>query len=79
MRRKLEERKILPRKQTSLTFKQLNSQPLAGKAYSVAGQHFSKAEFEALAQLASKSGRSIAEIKAMIYGNSFKENDDECD
>ena len=79
LRRRLEERKILPRKQTSLKCKQLAAQPLAGKAYSVAGQQFSKPEFEALAQLARKSGRSIAEIKAMIYGSSFEKIDDKSD
>ena len=77
LRRSLEERKILPRKQVSLKFEQLDSEPLAGKSYSIEGQHFNKAEFEALANLARKSGRSVAEIKAMIYGNSFEQIDNE--
>ena len=78
LRYRLEKRKILPRQQTALTFKQLDAAPLAGKSYSLAGQSFNKAEFEALAQLARKSGRSVAEIKAMIYGHSFENCAENC-
>ena len=77
LRHRLEERKILPRQHSALKFEQLSPEPLAGKSYTIEGQEFNKAEFEALAQLAQKSGRSVAEIKAMIYGANFNKFDSE--
>jgi uncharacterized protein (TIGR00299 family) protein len=66
IRRQKTERVLLPRKEerTETPFGEMD-----GKSYSVDGMTISKPEYEELVKFSKKTGRSLPELRYMLYGN----------
>lgn len=67
IRRRLEERKIIPRQSRQLISPHLSATPLTAKTYVVDGQEYTKPELDALEALARKTNRTVVQLKAMMY------------
>lgn len=69
LRYRLERRKVLPREASEISCPEVCSENIAAKTYTLDGHTFSKPELEALKELAQRTGRTVATLKAMLYGN----------
>ncbi len=69
LRYREERRKVLPRGASAISCPEVCDESIAAKTYTLDGHTFSKPELEALKELAKRTGRTVATLKAMLYGD----------